>query len=332
VETELDRVLQAAQQHPTVRPHVERAVALARFEAHEDDGPFWRAELSTGVPQYPAGPLFPALHVDDDLSAALEAAMQALVWAADCAEYADANLNAAQYLRAAGHLDLAHRAALALAGPGLGLVLAPPRTMRELAAGLGLRLEDVLAPGEVAMGSLPPRWGGGVSASFRWDIHHEHPITEPARLGSRELEGYSVHFDHGKAACEAATHTPGFALVGDDAFTLTWTEPGPEATPPPTLLAAIRAGEPVDHHVDAPAREVAEALGVPDAIARTYDVHMSSWYLATADGGRISAGGAIVEARLEHAHGERVPGLSLPAAAARVLHADDRVAHLRVTT
>jgi hypothetical protein len=41
----------------------------------------------------------------------------------------------AQFLAAGGHVDLAARAVLALAGPGLGIVLAPPRPARELGGG-----------------------------------------------------------------------------------------------------------------------------------------------------------------------------------------------------
>lgn len=37
---------------------------------------------------------------------ALDPLQRELVWAADCAEFTDANLNCAQFLRAAGHLDL----------------------------------------------------------------------------------------------------------------------------------------------------------------------------------------------------------------------------------
>jgi hypothetical protein len=210
----------------------------------------------------------------------------------------------------------------------VALVSDPPATMAELAARLGMRLEDLLTPGEVAMGSLPPTQMG-IHASFRWDIHHEAPISSPEQLGPRELTAYSVRFDRGRAECEAVL-SDGFRIEWPygEAFTLTWTQPGPEVTPLETVLARIRTGEPVDDHVDAPARELAAALGVPDAIARTVDVHMSAWYLARADGQRIPG----VEAALDGVHGELVPGLSLPAAAARLLHADDRVRHLRVTT
>ena len=82
---------------------------------------------------------------------------------------------------AAGHVDLAARAALALAGPGLGLVLMPPRRVRDLAAGL----DDLT----------------GVHFDYRRDIHHEAPVVDP---GPRELISYTVRFGEGRARCEAA--------------------------------------------------------------------------------------------------------------------------------
>jgi len=119
----MNRGLDAARPYATVAPHVEHAVALARFQARDPaGGPFRHEPLSPAVPQRPTGPMFPALAAIrgdaglDPLLDALEALQTELVWAADCAEFTDANLNAAQFLRAAGHLDLAAQAALALAG------------------------------------------------------------------------------------------------------------------------------------------------------------------------------------------------------------------------
>ena len=114
----MDRALDAALPHATVAPHVEHAVALARFQAHDPPGgPFRHEPLSSAVPQRPIGPMYPAFeHVHGDLYDTLEALTRALVWAADCAEFSDATGNAHQYLAAAGHVDLAARAALALAG------------------------------------------------------------------------------------------------------------------------------------------------------------------------------------------------------------------------
>jgi hypothetical protein len=68
--------------------------------------------------------------VEQALERALAAALAELVRAADCAEYSDATGNAAQYRRAAGHLEPA-------AGPD-GLEALPPVTVRDLAAALGL--------------------------------------------------------------------------------------------------------------------------------------------------------------------------------------------------
>src|SRR5687768_14935721 len=124
----MSRALDAARAFPTVAPHVEHAVALARFQSHESRGPYRAEALSPAVPQPPTRPMFPWFAGVrqpelDPLYDALEALQHQLVWAADCAEFTDASLNAAQFLRAAGHLDLAAQATVALAGAGLGLVL-----------------------------------------------------------------------------------------------------------------------------------------------------------------------------------------------------------------
>src|SRR3954464_6507113 len=114
--------LEAGQGDPLALAHVQRAVALATFSAADPEyGPAWGGELSTGVPERPVGPLLPSPRVD-----ALEALLVELVWAADCAEFTDARNNAAQYLRAAGSVVLAHQVTLARRSPGLGLVLVAP--------------------------------------------------------------------------------------------------------------------------------------------------------------------------------------------------------------
>ena len=196
------------------------------------------------MPQPPEGPKPPAFaairgHAAlDPLIDALEHLQHQLVWAADCAEFTDAVLNSAQFLRAAGHLDLAQRAVLALAGPGLGLVLVPPVYMRDLAAGLGLSLTELLPEGEISMGSLPP--SSLVRASYRWDIHHEEPVTSADALGPRTLSRFSVRFDSGRTRCEGALgeaphHVGGrrrfgpffFDNTNSEAFTLEWYEETP---------------------------------------------------------------------------------------------------------
>ena len=174
----MDKALEAVAGQPAVARHVRRAVALARFEAHEDGGPFRHAPLSRGRSAAAAAPMFPV-----PVHAALETLQHQLVWAADCAEYSDATNNARQYLQAAGHVDLAARALL---GPD-GLEQWPPVLVRDLAAATGLDL-STLVP---AMGMLPPN-GAGVSASFAWDMHHENPVSDPDDLGRRELISWSA--------------------------------------------------------------------------------------------------------------------------------------------
>ena len=56
------------------------------------------------------------------------------------------------------------------------LVDAPPATVGELAAGLGLRVAD-----------LEPR---GVAFAYAWDIHHELPPDSVEALARRALTAY----------------------------------------------------------------------------------------------------------------------------------------------
>jgi hypothetical protein len=65
------------------------------------------------------------------------------------------------------------------------------------------------------------------------------------------------------------------------------------------LVARIGAGN-IDHlefRPAVPAIDLARALGAPDAFARTVDVHMSSWQLATS-AGVLRVGDFRVEAGL----------------------------------
>jgi hypothetical protein len=101
----------------------------------------------------------------------------------------------------------------------------------------------------------------------------------------------------------------------------------------PELAAAVAAVPPVDgievtgarltFRPPMPAVELAGALGRPDAVGRTVDVHMSSWVLAVPAGehtGSLRLGRWRVDARLvDGASGGDVPGIWAPAS---------RVAHL----
>jgi hypothetical protein len=104
------------------------------------------------------------------------------------------------------------------------------------------------------------------------------------------------------------------------------------------LAAALRAGEPpgpgleLDPPLPAPA--VAAALGLPDPVACTVDVHQSSWVLAVAVAGRaerVRLGGFELEARLDGAAaGPPRPDVTAPAAAVRDLADTDEIRALRI--
>jgi hypothetical protein len=107
---------------------------------------------------------------------------------------------------------------------------------------------------------LPP--GAPVSCTFRWDMHHEHPVTTAEDLARRELlsyDGWSIDDDTPKVGLDAvASLAPGDAL---------------ELNPP------------------VPALELAARLGVSEPHARTVGIYMDRWeldlgtHVATLDGG-----------------------------------------------
>jgi hypothetical protein len=294
VEEALERALAAARPFPAVARHVERAVALARFRARDEPGgPVWRGGLSDGVPQEPERPLLPG---DGPLIAALDEALAELVWAADCAEFTDATNNAAQYLCAAGHIELAARAAL---GPD-GLATFPAVTVRDLATALDIRVEDLIADGERSLGSIPaaPRHSD-VFLTYQWDVHHEAPVSSPDALTPRVLTSYSVRLADGRD--------------------LTWRPPVAPPADPDVVAERLRAGED-DLELRVSALALARALGAPDAYARSVGVHMSTWLVVLPDG--------VVGTLEAPPRGEPVPGVSLPAASARVLGEDDVIRRL----
>jgi hypothetical protein len=373
---ELDRAineaLAAARAFPSVAPRVEHAAGLARFQRRESRGPYREEPLSPGVPQPPEGPLFPWFESArgepelDPLYDALEALQHQLVWAADCAEFTDATRNAEQFLRAAGHLNLAAQAAVTLAGAGLGLVLVPTTHVRDLAAGLGLQVSDLIGDGETSMGSLT---ASHVRATYRWDLYHEEPVRSADDLAWRELTSYTVRFAAGRARLEGALHTahgeprdvaarrqygPFFVDAADThQFTLEWYAEAPDWAIPPAdhderiaaLVDGLRTARTTDdlaalphaignggfeYRPRLPARELARAFGAPDAFARTVDVHMSSWRLAT-PGGDLEFAGWRIEAALVTAPScDAVPGISLPAARTAALTDDDGVRYVYV--
>ena len=319
----IDSARAAAVPHPTVRPHVDRAAALARFQAYaESGGPFRPERLSDAVPQLPVGPMYPAFaHVDGELYDALENLTYQLVWAADCAEFTDANANARQFLCAAGHVDLAARAALALKGTALGLVLMEPRFVRDLAAVADL---------------------DRFTYRYRWDMYHEAPVTDPT---PRELTEWTLRFDASPEDALRATYGEPREVAGRRQYgpfflsdVLEWYADEPIWAIPPqehdiaALVQRIRTGELDEHEFrpPIPARELARGLGAPDAFARTVDVHMSSWRLDT-PAGRLTVGAYEIDASLANSpRGEPVPGIDLPAARTATLSDEDIVRWLYV--
>jgi hypothetical protein len=373
----MDHALAAVEPFGTVAPAVRRAAELARFaDRAPRDGPFFPAALSPAVPEPPEQPLLPALQAVrgdarlEPVVDALETLQYELVWSADCAEFSDAVHDSRQYLHAAGHVELAHRAVLALAGPGLGIVLAPPATVRELAASLGRQVADLALYGTASMGSLIVS-RLGLSFTYAWDVHREEPVASGEALAPRVLRSYRVQLASA-SACEAvlrAAHGAPVEVAGRrrygpfllDAHELEWNDrppgwaltPGERAAGADALAALVerlrdlRSADELDKLAlgegirrdgaggfaldpPLPAPEVAAILGAPDAFGRTVDVHMSSWRLVTT-AGEPRVGSWRIEAALEDRPiGDPVPGVSIPAASVRLLGGGEMVTHLRV--
>jgi len=132
------------------------------------------------------------------------------------------------------------------------------RTVGELAAQHGVPLEDLVRT--PLYGMLAP--GAPFFCTFRWDMHHEHPVTTAEDLAGRELlsyDGWSIDDDKPK--------------VGLDA------------------VAALRSGDALEFNPPVPALELAALLGVSEPVARTVGVHMDPWeidlgtHVATLEGG-----------------------------------------------
>ena len=110
------------------------------------------------------------------------------------------------------------------------LVDAPPATVGELAAGLGLRVAE-----------LEPR---GVAYAYAWDVHHELPPASVEELARRALTAYRLPLSD-LDACEAALRARhgdpvevegrrryGHFLIGGSALEWRAELPGPEAGEP----------------------------------------------------------------------------------------------------
>lgn len=228
----------------------------------------------------------------------------------------------------------------------------PPKRVGELAAALGLTLADAFGDGHSDMGYLIH---DRFSATYAWDMHHERPVGSAEDLGRRTLLDYSVVYDSGQEECEAALRAlhgapqpvadrirygPFFIGVGAGGrFSLQWYEEEPDwavpAADPEERLAQVRAlladGGTLTFKPPMPARELAQALGRPDAIGRSTDVHLSHWVLAAPDGEKLEHLGRTVEATLDRwPSGPDVAGVSSPGGAVQNLGDDDVVRHLRI--
>jgi hypothetical protein len=184
-----------------------------------------------------------------------------------------------------------------------------PETVDELAAALNVPLADVVAGGMWDMGSLLT---DRFSATYEWDMYHEHPVASAADLARRRLTSYRVH--------ATGEHYP----------------PAPPPVDPEERLAQVRAvvacGGSLQFEPPMPALELARALGRPDAVGRSTDVHMSHWVLAEPTGERLRVGGQVVEATLDGwPSGPEVPEASNPAAPAHRLGPDDVVRSLQIS-
>ena len=236
----------------------------------------------------------------------------------------------------------------------------PPVTVADLASALGLSLSDLTAAGLFGMGSITVP--GRLSADYVWDMYHERPVASAADLAGRRLSRYAAWFDAAvRPACAAellAAYGEPVAVGGRLRYgpfylgeALEWFASTPDwAKPPVDPVARVRAverlvadlssdvppglgitvtGSGVRFDPPMPAADVARAIGHPDAVARTTDVHMSLWMLVSVNGDRTER--LPVTAHLTGgATGGAVPGVTAPAARVAHLGAGDTVTSIDV--
>jgi hypothetical protein len=235
---------------------------------------------------------------------------------------------------------------------GFAFVREPPERVGELAAALGISVAEVFSDGRSDMGFV---MNERFSATYDWDMYHEHPVRSADDLARRRLREYCVFFASGQDECEAALRTLHgapqrvgeriryarfFLNVGAGGrFNLEWYAREPDwAMPPPDpeqrlvqLRTLVADGGYLVLEPPMPAVECARALGRPDAVGVSTDVHMSHWVLAEPDGERLRLGDRTVEATLGGwPSGPAVSGVSIPAAAVHHLGPDDVVRSVRV--
>jgi hypothetical protein len=182
------------------------------------------------------------------------------------------------------------------------LVGDPPETVGALALALGLRVEQLVPHGMYSMGSIQ---GPGVSAEYEWDMYHEPPVETLGALAGRRLVSFrvSVAGEGVETALRARFGEPREGRYGPFACSsqqLEWHAAWPVAPGDAAVLAAriaaAREPGPIALEGPVPAAALAAALGHPEAVARTVDVHMSSWRIEP-----LTFGDWEVDAMLERA-------------------------------
>ena len=177
-------------------------------------------------------------------------------------------------------------------------------TVGDLAERLGLSVAQLVGEGPFGMGAFVT---ATASVEYAWDIHHEHPVSSFADLARRELVAYAVELEDGRT------------LEGP---------PKPETTIALVVARIANATADESFAIDppVPALQLLDALGCPEPVARTSDVHMSSWRV-----GPWSTSGITFEARLARAPtGARLDSGN-PAIAAAQLTQDDDIGSVALT-
>jgi hypothetical protein len=177
-------------------------------------------------------------------------------------------------------------------------------TVGDLAQRLGLSVEQLAGAGPFGMGTFVT---ATASVEYAWDVHHEHPVSSYEELARRELISYDVELEDG------------LRIKGP---------PKPETTIALVVARIANAGEDESFAIDPPVPALAllEALGCPEPVARTTDVHMSSWQI-----GPWTTSGLSLTARLAKPPAGERHDSGIPAIAAAQLAQDDVIGSIALT-
>ena len=177
-------------------------------------------------------------------------------------------------------------------------------TVGDLAQRLGLSVAQLAGEGPFGMGAFVT---ATASVEYAWDVHHEHPVSSYADLARRELVAYEVELEDGRT------------LKGP---------PKPETTIALVVARIANATADESFAIDppVPALQLLEALGCPEPVARTTDVHMSSWQVGpwTTSGLSLTPGSRARRPGARHDSGN-------PAIAAAHLTQDDVIGSIALT-